>query len=32
CGWLFQDATRRRRWCSLSTCGNGPSPPPTADA
>ncbi len=24
CGWLFQDSSRggRRRWCSMSTCGN----------
>lgn len=21
CGWLFLDATARRRWCSLGTCG-----------
>ncbi|MFK3733310.1 BTAD domain-containing putative transcriptional regulator [Streptomyces sp. NPDC088090] len=30
CGWLFQDATGRRRWCSLSTCGAAPSPAPGA--
>ncbi|MFF3324231.1 CGNR zinc finger domain-containing protein [Streptomyces sp. NPDC002889] len=23
CGWLFPDESGRRRWCSLSTCGNG---------
>lgn len=22
CGWLFLDRTGRRRWCSMSTCGN----------
>ncbi|MPZ63628.1 MAG: hypothetical protein GEU93_20600 [Propionibacteriales bacterium] len=22
CGWLFIDRTGRRRWCSMSTCGN----------
>ena len=24
CGWLFRDTSRagRRRWCSMSTCGN----------
>lgn len=22
CGWLFVDPTRRRRWCSMATCGN----------
>ena len=24
CGWLFLDSSRggRRRWCSMSTCGN----------
>lgn len=24
CGWLFLDASGRRRWCSLATCGTGP--------
>lgn len=22
CGWLFLDASGRRRWCSMSSCGN----------
>lgn len=22
CGWLFLDRTGRRRWCTMSTCGN----------
>jgi predicted RNA-binding Zn ribbon-like protein len=22
CGWLFLDASGRRRWCSMSTCGS----------
>jgi predicted RNA-binding Zn ribbon-like protein len=22
CGWLFLDATGRRRWCSMETCGS----------
>ncbi len=22
CGWLFLDATGRRRWCSMQTCGS----------
>ena len=22
CGWLFTDATGRRRWCSMAICGN----------
>ncbi|HXM56892.1 MAG TPA: ABATE domain-containing protein [Candidatus Dormibacteraeota bacterium] len=22
CGWLFLDRTHRRRWCSMSSCGN----------
>jgi predicted RNA-binding Zn ribbon-like protein len=22
CGWVFADATGRRRWCSMSLCGN----------
>lgn len=22
CGWLFLDATGRRRWCSMAACGN----------
>src|SRR5918995_368438 len=22
CGWLFLDPRRRRRWCSMATCGN----------
>jgi predicted RNA-binding Zn ribbon-like protein len=22
CGWLFVDSRRRRRWCSMSACGN----------
>jgi predicted RNA-binding Zn ribbon-like protein len=22
CGWLFVDATGRRRWCSMAACGN----------
>lgn len=22
CGWLFLDRTGRRRWCSMSSCGN----------
>jgi predicted RNA-binding Zn ribbon-like protein len=22
CGWLFQDATGRRRWCIMALCGN----------
>ncbi|MEO3830287.1 ABATE domain-containing protein [Actinomadura sp. B10D3] len=22
CGWLFLDASRRRRWCSMRGCGN----------
>ena len=21
CGWLFYDATGRRRWCSMASCG-----------
>ncbi|MDI2131648.1 BTAD domain-containing putative transcriptional regulator [Yinghuangia seranimata] len=24
CGWLFLDASGRRRWCSLATCGGHP--------
>jgi predicted RNA-binding Zn ribbon-like protein len=22
CGWLFLDASGRRRWCSMTTCGS----------
>lgn len=22
CGWLFLDRAGRRRWCTMSTCGN----------
>lgn len=22
CGWLFLDRSGRRRWCTMSTCGN----------
>jgi predicted RNA-binding Zn ribbon-like protein len=22
CGWLFVDASGRRRWCSMQTCGS----------
>ena len=22
CGWLFLNASGRRRWCSMSTCGS----------
>ena len=22
CGWLFVDRSGRRRWCTMSTCGN----------
>ncbi|MDR0358582.1 MAG: CGNR zinc finger domain-containing protein [bacterium] len=22
CGWLFLDASGRRRWCSMQTCGS----------
>ncbi|MFF2546559.1 BTAD domain-containing putative transcriptional regulator [Kitasatospora sp. NPDC058063] len=25
CGWLFLDASGRRRWCSLATCGTRPA-------
>ncbi|MGW8356654.1 BTAD domain-containing putative transcriptional regulator [Streptomyces wedmorensis] len=25
CGWLFLDATGRRRWCATATCGGGRS-------
>ncbi|MFE6504874.1 CGNR zinc finger domain-containing protein [Kitasatospora sp. NPDC057738] len=25
CGWLFPDASGRRRWCSLATCGTRPA-------
>ncbi|MDT0445588.1 BTAD domain-containing putative transcriptional regulator [Streptomyces sp. DSM 41886] len=27
CGWLFLDASGRRRWCSLATCGAGCTAP-----
>jgi len=27
CGWLFLDEQGRRRWCSLGTCGGGPTCP-----
>ncbi|MDT0344567.1 BTAD domain-containing putative transcriptional regulator [Streptomyces litchfieldiae] len=26
CGWLFLDASGRRRWCSLATCGGACGP------
>ncbi|MFM9611788.1 SARP family transcriptional regulator [Streptomyces sp. V2] len=26
CGWLFLDASGRRRWCSLATCGSDRRP------
>lgn len=26
CGWLFLDASGRRRWCSLATCGDARLP------